>query len=151
MSIMDKIRGVFGGGDNDDYYDDNDDYIDEVAEEGYTEEPAAPRGTAVPLKTSSARPRGRSSIVVKTPESFEDGKVIADLLKQRSSVVFNLGMLSREEGSRLIDFLLGASYMSNSELKYTGNMTFLIAPIDVDVVVQAPAGGETMNPPDFFP
>lgn len=136
MGFMDTVRGFFGA---DIEQDENNEYTeDEMAAE--TEEPAAdyglPRGNAVSMKT--AKSRGR--IVVKTPENFEDGKVIADLLKHRNSVVFNLEHLSREEGSRLIDFLMGASYMSDAELKYTGNMTFLLAPKDVDVVVQATRG-----------
>lgn len=141
MGFMDQVRGFFGG-DIDELDDEMMDYADDTGadDEGYA---APPKGNAVPMK---AKIRGR--IVVKTPESFEDGKIIADLLKQRNSVVFNLELLSREEGSRLIDFLMGASYMSDSELKYTGNMTFLIAPRDVDVVVQVPAAEQ--DNPDFF-
>ena len=144
MGIMDKIRGVFGGADDEDY-DDNEEYTDEVLEEDYA---PAGHGTAVPLKTATTRGRGR--IVVKTVNSFEDAKHILDLLQQRNSVVFNLSNISTEEQTRLLDFVAGACHFSKSELKATGHMTFLVAPVDVDVVVQAPADGGPGNQPDYY-
>lgn len=73
-------------------------------------------------------------VVLAKPESFEDGRSVADHLNAKRTVVLNLESTNREISRRLIDFLSGVAYANDGQLKRVANCTYIITPRSVDVM-----------------
>jgi cell division inhibitor SepF len=74
-----------------------------------------------------------TKVMLIEPMGFDDVQAITDHLKQRRSVVFNLGRVSMGEAKRMIDFLSGAVYAINGHIQKLGPDTFMCAPDHVDI------------------
>lgn len=72
------------------------------------------------------------SVVLVKPETFAEATDIADHLNAKKTVVLNLESASKDVSRRLVDFLSGAAYANNGNLKRIANCTFLITPNNVD-------------------
>lgn len=73
-------------------------------------------------------------VVLVKPERFEDAPSIADHLIDRKTVVLNLESTNKDVARRLIDFLTGAAYANNGQLKRVANSTFIITPYTVNIM-----------------
>ncbi len=73
-------------------------------------------------------------VVLAKPESFEDGRAVADHLNAKRTVVLNLEGANREISRRLIDFLSGVAYANQGQLQRVANCTYIITPRSVDVM-----------------
>jgi len=62
------------------------------------------------------------------PESYGDGRRIADLLMARKTVIVNFDETNKEIIRKLLDFMAGAAYMIKGELNRVGEKTFIITP-----------------------
>jgi len=62
------------------------------------------------------------------PESYSDGRRIADLLMARKTVIVNFDETNKEIIRKLLDFMAGAAYMIKGELNRVGEKTFIITP-----------------------
>ena len=72
-------------------------------------------------------------VVLVKPERFEEAPAIADHLNFKRTVVLNLEVANKETSRRLLDFLSGAAYIKNGEIKKVANSTYIITPCNVDV------------------
>lgn len=95
----------------------------EWEEEGMAELP--------PPRSTVSRPG--LSIVLAEPQSFEDGKRIADDLKAMKPVVVNLEHLDHDGARRCIDFLSGTIYALSGSVEKIAESVFLFAPATVGV------------------
>lgn len=73
-------------------------------------------------------------VVLVKPERFEDATAVADHLIDRKTVVLNLESTNKDVARRLIDFLTGAAYATNGQLKRVANSTFIITPYNVNIM-----------------
>ncbi len=73
-------------------------------------------------------------VVLVKPTRFEDAPSIADHLNERKTVVLNLEAANRETSRRLIDFLSGTAYATRGNIKKVANSTYIITPVNVDVL-----------------
>lgn len=73
-------------------------------------------------------------VVLVKPEVFTDAKAIADHLISRKTVVLNLETASPENRRRIIDFLVGVSYVISGSLKPVANLTYIITPYNVGFI-----------------
>ena len=73
-------------------------------------------------------------VVLAKPDKYEEAAAIADNLSQNRAVVLNIEKTNRDEARRLLDFLTGAAYASNGQIKRVSNGTYLITPYNVDVM-----------------
>ncbi len=73
-------------------------------------------------------------VVLVKPERFEDATAVADHLIDRKTVVLNLESTNKDVARRLIDFLTGAAYANNGQLKRVANSTFIITPYNVNLM-----------------
>lgn len=111
-----------------------DDYETEV-EDTY-EEPVYSRfsdrrsSKVVKLHNSNAQMR----VVVVQPESFEEASSIASHLKNKKPIVLNLEALDKNVARRIIDFLSGAVYALEGDIRKVSNGIFVIAPSNVDIM-----------------
>jgi len=67
------------------------------------------------------------------PVTFADAQVIADKLKNRSSVVANFSSCDKALSQRLLDFSCGVTYGLNGAIHRLGDRTYLLTPSNVAV------------------
>ena len=70
-------------------------------------------------------------IKVFAPEKFDDSREIGDLLKARKAVVVNLEKTKGTTKRRLLDFMMGMTYMEEYKLKKISDVTYIITPPSV--------------------
>ena len=83
----------------------------------------------VGLPNSAAKMR----MLVFQPSSYEEAESIIDNLKARKPVIMNLDDLEVELGQRILDFVGGAVYSLNGDIKKVARSIFVVVPSNVDV------------------
>lgn len=76
------------------------------------------------------------SIIVSTPEHFDDAPSICDLIKQRKSVVVNMENVEGREAQRIMDFLVGVAYSVKGDIQPITNRIYVMVPENVNVTDQ---------------
>jgi cell division inhibitor SepF len=112
-------------------------YEDELDEQ---EEPKTSRrkqAKVTPLPSSAAKIK----MLVFQPSSYEEAECIIDNLKARKPVIMNLDELELELGQRILDFVGGAVYSLNGDIKKVARSIFVVAPSNVDVAQNNDPGG----------
>lgn len=158
MGFFDEVKKLVRPyADDEDDYDEYDDYDDDV-EDDYDEPEQAP---ARPTRRTSAsapaaptfsagtgmdsrRPNGAKvvninataqlQVVIVKPERFENVSEIADHLLEKHAVLLNLENTEKSTARRLVDFLSGCAYALNGKIKKVAASTYLITPINVEIV-----------------
>jgi cell division inhibitor SepF len=74
-----------------------------------------------------------AEVMVIKPESFSEMPKVIDALRERKSVVLNLGMMSPQEAQRAVDFVAGGTYAMDGHNERVGDSIFLFAPSCVTV------------------
>lgn len=114
--MKDKLKGLFGG---------NDDNNEEVGEDAYyktsKEEYSEQNGIA------------GSKMMLLEPRAYSESQQIADYLKNRSAVVVNLKRVTPDQAKRIVDFLYGTIYAIGGDLQKLGGGIFLCTPNNVNV------------------
>lgn len=137
MGFMDKIKGAFEVPE--------DEYYDDVADDVSFTEQRRPREEKRSKSEDSVQPQQRGGVlnihattqlqvVLVKPESFEDAKTIANHLNDKRTVVVNLEKANKDISRRLIDFLSGVTYANRGNIKRVANNTFIITPLNVDIM-----------------
>jgi cell division inhibitor SepF len=72
-------------------------------------------------------------MLVFQPNSYEEAESIIDNLKARKPVIMNLDELEIELAQRILDFVGGAVYSLNGDIKKVARSIFVVAPSNVDV------------------
>ncbi|MGI5849910.1 MAG: cell division protein SepF [Christensenellales bacterium] len=75
----------------------------------------------------------RMRMLVYQPCSYEEAECIIDNLKDRKPVIMNLDELDIELGQRILDFVGGAVYSLNGDIKKVARSIFVVAPSNVDI------------------
>ncbi len=78
-------------------------------------------------------PAAKMRMLVFQPSSYEEAECIIDNLKARKPVIMNLDDLEVELGQRILDFVGGAVYSLNGDIKKVARSIFVVAPSNVDV------------------
>lgn len=114
--MKDKLKGLFGG---------NDENIEETGEDAYyktsKEEYSEQNGIA------------GSKMMLLEPRAYSESQQIADYLKNRSAVVVNLKRVTPDQAKRIVDFLYGTIYAIGGDLQKLGGGIFLCTPNNVNV------------------
>lgn len=135
MGFLDKIKDMVSVSE--------DDYEDEMEISSHSkrepeDEPAPERPSKraaknQPTQDNNSKNTTQMQVVLVRPERFEEAPGIADHLNFKRTVVVNLESASKETSRRLLDFLSGAAYIKNGEIKKVANSTYIITPCNVDV------------------
>ena len=116
---MDKLKGFFGGtNENVDIKDNN----IKVNEEEYYE-----------VASTFSDKTGASKMVLFEPRAYSESQQIADYLKKRNAVVVNLKRVTPDQAKRIVDFLSGTLYAINGGLQKLGTGIFLCTPNNINV------------------
>ena len=140
MSMFDKLKGMMGVPDDDDYedegvdmmqnVDDTDNYNDYNMQDNYGSSDGSPKRNKVVNINSTMQ----LQVVLVKPERFDDASAVADHLNAKRTVVLNLESTSKDIARRLVDFLSGVAYANNGQIKRVANSTFIITPYTVDIM-----------------
>ena len=140
MSMFDKLKGMMGVPDDDDYedegvdmmqnVDDTDNYNDYNMQDNYGSSDGSPKRNKVVNINSTMQ----LQVVLVKPERFDDASAVADHLTAKRTVVLNLESTSKDIARRLVDFLSGVAYANNGQIKRVANSTFIITPYNVDIM-----------------
>ena len=140
MSMFDKLKGMMGVPDDDDYedegvdmmqnVDDTDNYNDYNMQDNYGSSDGSPKRNKVVNINSTMQ----LQVVLVKPERFDDASAVADHLNAKRTVVLNLESTSKDIARRLVDFLSGVAYANNGQIKRVANSTFIITPYNVDIM-----------------
>ncbi len=111
---------------------------DEIYEEESAERekaPEAPRsaGSASSGKIYTYNASTTLHLVVSRPKKYSDAAEIAELYKNKNTVILMFSNTNKDIANRLIDFLGGVSYITDGELKRIGDTTYVLAPFNVDI------------------
>jgi cell division inhibitor SepF len=110
--------------------DEEDQYPEDVYEEPEPRTRRAGRQSkVVPMPNTAAR----MQMLLFQPCSLEEAECIIDNLKARKPVIMNLDELDVELGQRILDFVGGAVYSLNGDIKKVARSIFVVAPPNVDV------------------
>ncbi|MBP3415592.1 MAG: cell division protein SepF [Clostridia bacterium] len=120
---------------------DDDDYYDDYLEDDYEEEEEAPveysrpkRRPVTDDKVVSIHATAKLQVVIVKPERFEEVAEIADNLIEKRTVVLNLEQSQKDIARRIVDFLSGAAYAHDGQLKRIANNTYIITPFNVGLI-----------------
>ncbi|MCI8554100.1 MAG: cell division protein SepF [Clostridiales bacterium] len=67
-------------------------------------------------------------VQLECPEHYEDAAAIVAHMTVNRLIVLNLERIPREESRRLIDFLSGAAYARQEQIRRVARYTYIIAP-----------------------
>jgi len=159
MSILDNLKRFVQPYSDDEEYDDyEDEEMEETEQEEVTE--AAPRtrrpspfstpmGTeapaAAPTSTTAPEgfkghilnmdsPSGKQDVVLFHAKSFESAAKAADELRRRKAVILNMENVDKALTRRVVDFLSGAVYALDGNVKKIAQSTYLFCPHNMNVV-----------------
>lgn len=118
--VLDKLMSFFGM--------DEPDEKDEISEVSETVIPYNRKPKIVNIHTQS-----QVKVLIVKPERFEQVQNICNELKNKKPVIIDLQSLEKTDAQRLIDFLSGATYALNGEIKKISNYIFFIAPDNFDI------------------
>lgn len=165
MGFLDKIKSILPSNDYDDY-DYEDDYEDDETDseeesrdtysysDSYRDIDSSRRVREEREERARARQADHRSdsrnskifnfhattqiqVVIQKPVSFDEARAIADHINLKRTVVLNLENTEEKEAHRLFDFLSGAAYANSCGFKKIAHRTFLITPVNVDVMGDA--------------
>ncbi|MGI6153354.1 MAG: cell division protein SepF [Christensenellaceae bacterium] len=103
-----------------------DDYVPPAPDKKYKKRGDTGKVTGVP-DTSKVR------VLIYKPVSYEDTQSIIDNLKERKPIIVNLDELDTDVAQRILDFISGAVYALNGNIRKAARNIFVVAPYNVDV------------------
>lgn len=133
MGFINSVKNFIGLETDDELYDDE--YYDEEEELEGEEEP---RFSSKPAKKTSSKvvpinPGSSSRVRIMKPTEFSDSRTISDEIKSGRLVIFNVSELDPTEARRVVDFVSGAAYGINGNMKRVSGGIFVAAPRNIDI------------------
>lgn len=90
--------------------------------------------TAKVLPMTGAQPIANSpKMVITEPVCFDDVKEIGEHLKQKRSVIVNLETVNKEDHRRIVDFLSGATFVTEGSIQKISSLIYLMTPKTVEI------------------
>lgn len=129
MGFVDAVKDFVGFGDVD--YEEDIEMEEEEPEDRYEERASlfSRRNKVVALDRAAQQP----SIVVLKPKCFRNATEVADEIKNRHPVVFDVGGLDPEEATRVVDFITGTVYGLGGDIQKVSGGIFIATPSSYDI------------------
>ena len=124
MGFVDAVKDFVGFGDID--YEEDIEIEEEEIEE---KTPLFSRRNKVVALDRAAQP----SIVVLKPKCFRNATEVADEIKGRHPVVFDVTGLDPEEATRVVDFITGTVYGLGGDIQKVSGGIFVATPSSYDI------------------
>jgi len=156
MGLFDRIRDYFNGPADEEDEDFYEAYEEDFYESARDRDEYAGSSRAAERvvtnrdnKVVSISATAKLQVVIVKPNRFEEVAEIADHLIEKRTVVLNLEHSGKDISRRIVDFLSGAAYAHNGQLKRIANNTYIITPFNVGLI-GADVLGELENNGVFF-
>lgn len=126
-------------------YDDAEGYdLDQDASSQYDEPSAASRRSSGKSKVISmpeyTRPSSAMSVgerdmkmVIFKPSSYDETEGVIDSLRARKPIVVNLDEINPAVAQRILDFISGAVYALNGDIRRAARNIFVVAPSNIEI------------------
>ncbi len=127
------------------YFEDDDNLQEDMIdfnEETYEPEEEKRFGKKNASKIVGLPDAGKVRVLIYKPLSYEDTQNIIDNLKERKSIVVNLDELEVGVAQRILDFISGAVYALNGNIRKAARNIFVVAPFNVDLTTNASEAGD---------
>ena len=135
--VNDFKRWVSGEVDDEDDFDMDEDPVEEPetreTSSHYSYRESARTSAPSDVRQNTQIEPRRNNQVVKA-DQFNNVADIADHLKNKMTVVLNLETTDKETSKRMLDFMSGVTYAIEGKIKRVANDTYLITPLDVEIV-----------------
>ncbi|MGG6292893.1 cell division protein SepF [Leptolyngbya sp. AN02str] len=142
MTFFQRLQDVLGIGES--YEDEGyeDELYDEeyVYPEGYSERQGYGRRRVVAEDAGANKvvgmprlPAGQPEVVLMEPRTFEEIPQAVRALRERKSVVLNLGMMDPDQAQRAADYVAGGAYAVDGHQERLGDHIFLFTPSFVQI------------------
>lgn len=144
--IINKFMGMLGINDREDFdtedVEDNVEEVEEVYERpirsGYFGKKAIVRDETDTRRNSKVIPMSTTTntttkMVITKPECFDDVQEIGEHLKQKRTVIVNLESVNKEDHRRIVDFISGATFVTEGSIQKVSSLIYLITPKTVEI------------------
>lgn len=129
MGLFDKIKGVVGFNDEDEYMDDEQNV--EYEQNSYARDDVFAQKKS--NKIVNIHATTQLQVIVVKPERFDDVAGISDSFKSKKTIVLNLESTKKDVAGRIVDFLGGVAYAADGHIKKIANFTYILTPYNVDI------------------
>ena len=134
MSALEGLKNSirrWGGSDDDESYSNE---LESAKEEPVQEAPSRSSSQASNAnKIYTYNASTTLHLVVNRPKKLSDTAEIAELYKNKTTVILMLNNTNKDIATRIIDFLGGVSYITGGEIKRIADTTYVLAPYNVDI------------------
>ncbi len=89
---------------------------------------------------SSMQMSSQGGVVIYSPSTYEDVKLLIDHLKMREQVIVDFSTLNQASVYRILDFMSGAIYALSGSIQQITKNIFLFAPAGVTITVPTGLG-----------
>ncbi|MGI6664253.1 MAG: cell division protein SepF [Christensenellaceae bacterium] len=149
-----RALGSFGKKNEDEYYEEyeDDEYYDEYDDEyDYAEEDEIPeleydepsfsrrRSKVISMPEGGSRTQSYANadmqmkMIIFQPSSYDETQSVIDRLRERKPVIVNLDEIEVAVAQRILDFISGAVYALNGDIKKAARNIFVVAPSNVEI------------------
>lgn len=130
MAFFDKFKDFVGAdGYDDEYYEEDDYNIDEPEYEDRSRHSRS-REKVIPI---ASKPAIDIDLTITRPKSFKDASKFVDILKQNRPVIINFDSLQQEEAQQILQFLSGATYALDGNVRGVAEQIYVFAPKNVEL------------------
>jgi len=137
MSIFQRLQDVLGIGEYEEEYDEAYNYGGASPyADPYAPNPAQPRqrgAAASNVVGMPGLPGGNPEVILMEPRTFEEIPRAVQALKERKSVILNLGLMEPEQAQRAADYVAGGAYAVDGHQERLGEQIFLFTPNFVQI------------------
>ncbi|MEO1145827.1 MAG: cell division protein SepF [Cyanobacteria bacterium J06638_22] len=153
MSIFQRLQDVLGIGEYDDEYDEAYNYggaspYPEPYGQSAGEQPRqrGAGGVSSNVVGMPGLPGGNPEVILMEPRTFDEIPKAVQALKERKSVILNLGLMEPEQAQRAADYVAGGAYAVDGHQERLGEQIFLFTPNFVQISSYNPQ--EAVAPPN---
>lgn len=145
-AMINKFMGMLGLNENEEIEDMEEEYVEEEikyerpARAGYFGRQNIDKNgerisrTAKVLPMTGSQPTVTSTkMVITEPLCFDDVKEIGEHLKQKRSVIVNLETVNKEDHRRIVDFLSGATFVTEGGIQKISSLIYLMTPKTIEI------------------
>lgn len=140
MSIFQRLQDVLGIGEYEEEYEEAYTYggTSPYADASYPPGPGQPRQRSTGAPNNNVvgmpgLPGGNPEVILMEPRAFEEIPRAVQALKERKSVILNLGLMEPEQAQRAADYVAGGAYAVDGHQERLGEHIFLFTPNFVQI------------------
>lgn len=140
MNIFQRLSDVLGLGEQI-YEPEYEEYAPEAVANGVAWQDEYPSSSAISVAPNNVvgmpgREIGQIEILMVEPRSFEEIPEVVSALKERKSIILNVGLMDAESAQRSVDFVAGGAYAINGRQERLAETVFLFTPSFVQISSQ---------------